>query len=116
RAEGAHVHPERRRARPAVEAEGDGAGGGVLHAVERVGDVEDRGLDGPLVVPQQQGAGGGRVGVGPAVQGQRVLGDRRLLFGRRRGLLLLRLRVLAGGRGGRRLGQGGEGEQEEQKR
>ncbi len=80
-AERAEVYPERRRPGSAVEAEGDRAAGRVLHAVERVGDVEDRRRDRALVVPEQQGAGGGGVGVGLAVQGQRVAGDRRLLFG-----------------------------------
>ena len=55
-----HAQPDRRRARAAVEEEGDGPRRHVL-LVSRVGDVEDGALRLPVVVANRHGAGVCRV-------------------------------------------------------
>ena len=111
RPEGAEVHPQRRRARAAVVAEGDRPLVRVLDAVLGVGDVEEGGPGLPVLVAQHEGAGGGRVGDLLAAEGDGVLGARDLVLD---GLLLLLRGRLGRLRLGGVLGAGGGGERQEQ--
>jgi hypothetical protein len=96
RPEGAELHPYGRRSRTAVEAEGHRPVGGILHAVAGVGDVEDGRLGSAVLVFHQVVAGGRRVVDLLAVEGDGVLGLRRLLLGHDGRFLLLLLLRLAG--------------------
>ena len=79
RSEHAHVQPERRRARSAVEREHERphAAFGVVPHVRDIADARDRLV---LVVADDEGAGGGGVVEGPAADGEVMLGDRALRF------------------------------------
>ena len=99
---GAHVEPEGGRAGAAVIQKAHRPGGG-FGVVEGVGDVEDAAVGLVFLVADEEGAGGGGVLEGLAVEGERVMSGGRLFLP---GWGWIPWRRLWAARGGGRLREG----------